>query len=214
MSEITAGILYKNKDAEKVGRYLLEAPCRYKIRILNETWSVFCLEDSFLQQEPTRKFLLGIGEVPLLYFLHAEHHGWGYSIYFNKEIRCNVLIDYGLEYSLAKNIILQRLPREKDIHAIARSKWTSAFEEVRQSSEYRQALAESLSSACPDNFRLFGLEDRSISEIKSILSVSWLTEGGNLHEAVNKFKDILGIREMEWISYHYPDGDLLSKKTS
>lgn len=208
MSEFTSGILYKSKDTGRVADYLLEAPCPYRTSILNEGWNVFCLEDSFLQQEPTRKFLLGIAEVPLVYFLHARDHGWGYSIYFNHELKCSVLIDYELEYSMAKRRIKKRFPLEKDIHAITQSEWTSAYAEVRQSNEYHQALAESLSSACPDQFKLFGLDDKSISEIKSILDTSWLTEGENLYQAVDTFKGILGIREMEWVSYHYLNNTL------
>lgn len=211
MSEFTSGILYKSRDTDQVAKYLLEVPCQYKISTLNKGWNVFCLEDGFLQQESTRKFLLGITEVPLLYFLHAEDHGWGYSIYFNNEMTCNVLLDYELEYSMAKKTIKKKFPLEKDIHSIAQPEWTSAFEEVRQSSEYHQALTESLASARPDYFKLFGLEDKSISEVKSILHVSWLIKGENLYQAVDKFKNILGITEMEWISYHYLDEEFLTK---
>lgn len=211
MSEFTSGILYRSKDINRIAKYLLEAPCHYKTHTLNEGWNVFCLEDSFLQQESTRKFLLEITEVPLLYFLHAGDHGWGYSIYSNKEMTCHVLLDYGLEYSLAKKTVKKRFPLKKDIHTFVKSEWTSAFEEVRQSSEYHQALAESLSSARPDQFKLFGLEDKLISEIKSILSISWLTEGENLCNAVDEFKGLLGIREMEWISYNYLDKKSLTK---
>lgn len=213
MSEFTSGILYRSKDINRVAKYLLEAPCSYKTHTLNERWNVFCLEDSFLQQASTRKFLLEITEVPLLYFLHAGDHGWGYSIYYNKEMTCHVLLDYELEYSLAKKTVKKRFPLKNDIHAVVKSEWTSAFEEVRQSSEYHQALAEALSSASPDHLKLFGLEDKLITEIKSILSISWLTEGKNLCNAVDKFKGLLGIREMEWISYNYLEENF-STKTS
>lgn len=211
MSEFTASILFKSADKKQITGHLLEAPCRYKTLNLNERWQAFYLEDAFLQQESTRKFLLGITGIPLLYFLHAADHGWGYSIYFNKKIICNALLDYGLEYSMAKKIIKKRFPLVKEILNVAQEEWRSACEEVRQSSEYCQALVESLSSSHPEYFKLFDLEDKTILELKSILNASWLTERENLCRAMDKFRDTLGIREMEWGCYQYLDQECLCK---
>ena len=82
MSEFTAGVLYLARQAAEVEKALRATGVRHVIEALNSKWKVALTADQFLTDDQTVGAVAHVSRVgPLLFFMNAEDHGWGYTVY-------------------------------------------------------------------------------------------------------------------------------------
>lgn len=212
MSEFTAGLLYLNEDAEQIDLQLDGLEYITDHDVLNDRWNVAILTLDAWQAlaEPggrnasTVRLILAVSrQAPLLFFYNAEDHGWGYRLYHRGEETARFDLSYEADYYLAE-AALRRAHPGQDVHDVCSGEaWEAAQNEARQSEAYLTQLRNGIAHAQPEAFRAFGLTDDAIAELRSLLSEASLMEalrGDNFQEPAERFKTLLEIEEMSWLS--------------
>lgn len=172
LGEFTAGVLFLTRDLVEVEGELKHLPLSYRLRPLNERWSVFFVRDEWLEQPSTIQSLRRISwAAPLLYFRYAEGKSWGFQIYDLGVRTATLHVDYGL------------------IH--------TAYE----SDSGMAALSEQFYDCDVAAFEAFELEETDYDGLARILTPDFLLHSEHLFEQPNHFKMYLDIVEMYCIGY-------------
>lgn len=213
MSEFSVGLLYLNEDAEQIDPQLDGLEYITDHDVLNDRWNVVILTLDAWQalaepggrDAPTvREPILAVSrQAPLLFFCNAEDHGWGYRLYHRGEETARFDLSYEADYYLAE-AALRRAHPGQDVHDVCSGEeWEVAQTQARQSEAYLTQLRNGIANARSEAFRAFGLTDDAIAELRSLLSEASLIEalaGDNFQEPAERFKTLLDIEEMSWLS--------------
>ena len=95
MSEFTAAVLYRPRYAAQVAHAPGIDDFVKEDDELNAHWRYLLLRDPFLVEPPQIEWLFQLSQtVPLLYYYHAEDHGWGYRIFKDGTEVARLDVDY------------------------------------------------------------------------------------------------------------------------
>lgn len=202
MSEFSVGALFLNVDRYDLEDQIIDLENCF-IHELNENWCVLLFEDEWVQSRETAEWLLDLSQItPLLYFYHAEDHGWGYRLLHNGHEQAYASINYDLEIELATQLAAERYPGQNPFEI-----FDQLSEELNQSGAYRQALTDLLANKNVEAFRVFDLDDQQVKTLDHLLSIDTMLEDDCLVDNVDQFKEILDIEEFCWLSYAYEAED-------
>ena len=82
LSNFTIGILILNENRDVFKRLIKRNNLPWDLDQINQRWSLVETEDQFVIEEPTLKKIAEFSkELPFLYFLDAEDHEWGFTIF-------------------------------------------------------------------------------------------------------------------------------------
>jgi len=193
-------ISFKDKEIAKkcvdTGEYLL---------YLNEKWSLFLTKyDDKFNNKGEKLFSASIMKLsektPILFFIHPEDHGFGFSILHKKKTLCSFFLNYendihGLSLQIANEmyddgveIWMNDMERFKKL----------AFESGRR----EKYISNILSNLDIDLFHLFELLPITIAKLKELF-----TEQVFLHtdwiKITDNFMNYLDIQKLNFISHHY-----------
>ncbi|WP_066499816.1 hypothetical protein [Abyssisolibacter fermentans] len=207
MSEFTSGNLILSKHKNVIDKNKIEG---IKIGELNSKWTVILTENDYLDEVP--EYIINISkETPVMIFLNFEDHGWGYKIINNKKELANIYVDYELVFTMITQKAEERYPNEDDIIEFLFSNDTgkdvheNLYDEVYNSSEYKNAVEEQFKNKNVEVFELFGLDTKDINKLTELLTADTFFKGRYMRDQVENFKEILGIIEMEWVNYNLTD---------
>lgn len=179
MSEFTYGNIIRIVDMPKLLGIL---PIGTPTIKLNQNWCAFFTSEDgeFVASEQLKTLSI---YCPILYFTNLEDHGWGFEVFQGGECISNLQVLYEL---LDGN-----------------------FEEMMV--EYDEVEAPILEGYMNQNpnaeaFRVFGLNDEQIKSIEELLIGHLGFDDDDEFVAVEKFKELLGIEEMNWIRHDRIDG--------
>lgn len=150
--------------------------------------------------DPTRLWALRhSANFPMLYFQHAEDHGWSYNLFHNGQEKASVNATYGLSYYLWREIA-ERLYPDVDPPVELDSAISQQIEQqVLTSEQYQHELKAQYTNVHLENFAVFGLTSDEIAQLENIMP----SNSEASIEQVVAFQRILGIKEMSWMSYDY-----------
>jgi hypothetical protein len=212
MSEFTIGILTRAKHREAVAGALTETGLTYKQRDLNPDWTAFFLADEWDEAVTTTALDRASRRAPVLSFMNAEDHGWGYRLWRMGNEVAALQISYELEFQVAQEIFAERYPGEDPFESDASvSKWMAIREQMQQSDRLTAATKELYQRANPAAFGALDLTPEQIEELKMVLNPAWRGEDGAWGQA-ERFKEILGIEEMTWLSYEHADAEIFRQR--
>lgn len=196
MSEFTSGFLIEAGNESSISKYARSKSVTKKI---NSKWIAYLTEGDNDAGIIEMSF-----EFPILFFEHAEDHGWGYHIYRNGNIAASLRIDYEVEEGLLWSLIQERYPEDNPIEVLYSHNDGNLGEELRE--EVRNNLADltkrTFDKANFESFSDFGIEDEIIKQLQAYFQPPILTSN-NLHESVNVFKQLVMINEMSWVRYDH-----------
>ncbi|GEM_PF-2031776 len=207
MSEFTSGNLLLKKN-----RNVLERKERNKdfiIKDINEKWTALFTEDYYDDTEIPNYILDISQQCPVCYFFNYEDHGWGYRIFFNRKELANINISYELEFYTIVEIAQEIYPREEDIieFLCCTEEGKEVYEQIREeivtSDIYINSIRDQFANSNADVFTLFEISEDIIDRFKIILTPEHLLKLESKFELVEEFKKLIGIEEMEWMSFDY-----------
>ncbi|WP_143536063.1 hypothetical protein [Saccharibacillus sp. O23] len=207
MSEFTSGNLILNRNLEAV-----EAFRPTKVKTLNDEWSVFFTSRTENRFEEPNEVLDAKSDVPVMRFDNAEDHGWEFAIVKSGK----VLSRFGFLYE-QETMDLVELVERLDPDA-------DPFEDLfmnEESDQYRAEMLEKLYAEKSKQARLeelfadfdlnafaeFGISAEQSAELERLFRPETFAEEDSVFEHVERFKKILGIEEMSWVSSRYEDLD-------
>jgi hypothetical protein len=213
MSEFTLGILTRAKHREAVAGALTEADLTFKQRDLHPDWTAFFLADEWDEQATTTALEQASRRAPVLSFMNAEDHGWGYRLWRMGHEVAALFVSYELEFQVAQELFAERYPGEDPFASDESvSKWMAIRQEMQQSERLTTAAKEQYQRANPAAFGALDLTPEQIEELKMVLNPAWRSEDGAWGQA-ERFKEILGITEMTWLSYEHADAEIFRQRT-
>jgi|GEM_PF-5015355 len=181
----------------------------YLIHQVNNKWSALLIEDSVLNfgYMTIRNWLENTAKiVPLLVFNYGEDHGWTYSLLVDGVIVSQVNINYEIEWYFAYSFLEAKYPHlAGDVYELFETEdIPSLYENIRKSTEYVQAVEKMYSDHHPEQFLVFDMSDEQINQLSDEISVGKFNESfESMQQQVNKFKKILQLEEVTWMSYRY-----------
>lgn len=205
MSEFTCGNLILNRDLEAI-----EAFKATKVKKLNDEWSVFFTPRTQERFEEPNEVLDAKSEVPVMYFDHAGDHGWEFAIVKSGK----VLSRFGFLYERETMDLIELVERlDPDADAFedlfmneGSDQYHAKMLEKLYAEKSKQARAEELFANFDLNaFAEFGISAEQSAELERLFRPETFTEEESVLEHVERFKKILGIEEMSWVSSHYED---------
>lgn len=215
MSEFTFGLLYRGAAADKLDPLLDDLAFVNDHDVLNDAWHVATLDmdacamltqagEAWPDELGIRAQLLDVSRTaPLLFFYNAEDHGWGYRLIHQGKEVARFDLNYEADYPIAEGLLKAAHPSQ-DIHQCCTSdEWEAAHQKARASEAYLTQLREGRACANPVQFAVFGMSKETLAELDTQLSESSLLstlEGEGFQDPVERFKVILGIEEMRWLS--------------
>lgn len=213
MSEFTEGILFTNPHEALVQAAAQALGKPYIIHRLNDQWSGLFVDFHYTEREQEHAFLSVLSmKCPVMRFQNAEDHGWGYKIYHEGKVVASVEVEYELKAGFALDIAEARNPEIDGLFALMEESELLAtiLEEVEQSHEYHKRRAAQFQYKNTAAFKLFQMSDTIIEELEQVLVPAnagdlWSSENEvwDLHDQVERFKELVNIREMEWMRYRY-----------
>jgi hypothetical protein len=220
MSEFTFGLLYRRQDADALDPLLDDVDFVNDHDSLDDDWHVATLDLEAVsvlfepQQDDwpeevlqTKRVVVGAllslsQTAPLLFFYNAEDHGWGYRLFHQGQECARFDLNYEADYQIAEAILHATHPGD-DIHRVCSSEaWEAAHRQARESDAWLVQLREGSAQAHPERFAVFGLSPETIASMSDLLSEPSLKDalsGEDFHEPVERFKTLLGIKEMRWL---------------
>jgi hypothetical protein len=142
-------------------------------------------------------------QFPIMYFDNAEDHGWTYKLYSEGQLGSQITVNYGLEDEMVFKLLEKELGHHDVGEYYAHNDMDAYYEKVHASRAYKQAIKAMYSNLNLSAFRVFGIDSEKIQQLKSILTSTSYHVFEERKRQVIKFKEIIGIPEMEWISYRY-----------
>jgi hypothetical protein len=209
MSEFNDGLLVLKSDTALVQAALTNLEHRYIFKNLNEKWSVIMLEQPDDAARPWVEHYSH--DFPLLYFYDAEDHGWGYIIFHEGDEKASLEVGYELSYKYWRQIADILYPEgANDGHGDLDIRVSHRIHRlIERSDAYRQEIKDQYTSPKLEAFDVFGVSLDEIDELREIVRPRWYRKRINGLQQVDAFKRVLGIQDMNWMSYHHlsRDGD-------
>lgn len=175
MSEFTVGTLFLSRDCSSVEHALKATGLPHIVRALTPRWSVFLTPDEWLFLPETQAAVRHISEeAPLLHFSHAEDHGWSFRLFHGGRERAA----FSEHYPWDPHHDL--LVGEDDPHDAPAAPGADQLV----------------------YFRLLDLEPAAVESLGALLAGPSELDRPPAGRA-DCFRRLLGISEMEWISYRY-----------
>lgn len=213
MSEFTVGLLFRRRWLANVEAVITTVFDEYVIEHLNSQWSSLYISDSYLRFASTIQSLCTLSQtVPLLHFDYAADHGWGYQIFWDGSKQASFYHSYSLEYEQKLFMPLAKkyfgTDDEAEIEHLlfgshTRELHESFFARVRHTPEYRHAFEQQFLHTGVAQFALFDFAPATLNRIESILSYEHWHPNDWITPDVEQFKDVIGIKEMNWKSFRY-----------
>lgn len=209
MSDFSVGFFTRDAYKEKVYPHLTE----YDLLIqYNESW-IGKLSDADWQQQPQLQNLTLSKEVPLMYVMNAEDHGFSMKIFHEEEVKFTLDISYDI-YDKVFNEVAHELYGEDCWEVMMSSigtddnKMDAANERTEKrlkdenilETETTKALAN-INNESLKIFGIFGFEGEVLQNLKQILTVENGVEDSR--KMVGDLLDCLGLAPLEFVSYDY-----------
>lgn len=176
MSQFTAGTLFLNRDREAILTALAETSLPHMVKELNQAWSVFLTPDEWHFLPDTQAAVRHISETaPLLHFSNAEDHGWSFRLLHGGRERAAFSEHHPWDP------LRDLLVGEDEPHSLPTP--PSAEELIY--------------------FRLLDLPPETVDHLAALLAGAPDCIDQSPGGRVEAFKRLLGIADMEWISYRY-----------
>lgn len=102
MSEFTSGLLFLNNNLDKFDKNVKELGLNWQAEGLNNKWLFILMEDEDFAPVPHEKIIELSKQFPILFFINAEDHKWGFRIYNEGLMVSTFFIPHG-EINLAKS---------------------------------------------------------------------------------------------------------------
>jgi len=217
MSEFTNGLLFLKLNLETAKQITEESIGQvydYIIHDVNNKWSVVLVENFGIDMSTPRfqKWLMEMSdEFPILFFDHAEDHGWSHRLINTSSITSSVDVRYELEWSLVYDLLEKRHPElagdpgrlfdAEDLPPL--------YAQVRKSTEYDIAIANMYKDYHPQAFTVFGITTRQVKHLDDSISIeAFKASYKSMKQQVDKFREILDLEEVSWMSYRYLKNEL------
>ena len=201
MSDFSVGFFTTNENKDKVYPYLIKNDLFIQF---NEAWvGKLSIMDWDLQPQPQNLALSK--EVPLLYVMHAEDHGFSLKILHEEAVKFSFDISYEVGEELYTEIGIglygndwwQDESKRDERHKQIKEEWVKQLEQ-------QGILDEFFSNINLDSlkvFHLFGISTEKIVEMNNILSVKNFADDS--HGMVYALLDCLGLTFFSFVSYDY-----------
>lgn len=183
MSEYTYGNLVRMKYKDICNQYVNS---QTRIITLNPSWICLVMEqDKYfmndIDKRPIANNLIELSkQAPILFFAYPEDHGFGFSILHDGKTVNSFYLDYmGFD---------KPSPVPSDFQSTNRTD-----KSIKQANVNVEA------------FRLFECSDKQIEELANLLNIE--LRGDDLYTIPNKFKRLLDLQEMEFVSWDYVQRD-------
>lgn len=210
MSEFTDGLLVLKEHAPLAQAALADLEPSHIFKDLNDKWSAMFIDSVNMQynpDDPTRSWALRhSSEFPMLYFQHAEDHGWEYRLFHHGQEKASLVVDYEISEGLAIDLAEQLYPGI-DFYDfggdLSFEKREALYKQVTDSDDYIQRVAAQYANLHLDEFVVFGLSNDDIDQLNQILSTEQYETSTDNVSQVEAFQNILGINEISWMSFDY-----------
>jgi len=201
MSDFSIGFFTTNENKEKVYPYLKENELFIQY---NEAW-LGKLSAMDWEEQPRLENLALSKEVPLLYVMHAEDHGFSIKILHEEELKFYFDVSYEAGEELHTEIGVelygnnwwQDESKRKERHKQIREEWAKQLEqEGMLDNSFSHINLESLKA-----FHLFGMSEEKLLKINEILTIkNWARDS---HGMVYDLLDCLGLKQFSFVAYDY-----------
>lgn len=200
MSEFTAGILFRAVRTAAVEAAVRQYPQPYKVRPLNYRWSALFLADESLKEPASQALVQELSQaVPLLQFINAEDHGWGYAIWHQGGERSSFTFSYDTLYDAAREIAEARGIGVHLWSDEGRPYWPEILAAAKGTPEFLSQFEH----ADVEAFGLFDLPAADLTDLAAVVTPGFADLPDSPWGRVDGFRRALGIEEMAWKSYHY-----------
>lgn len=216
MSDFSAACLVQSKYREAAEKHLDKGS--YLIR-LNEEWLCLLSERDLAGDIHTFSFTelqIELSQlIPVMLFRDAEDHGADFNILYGGKIVSSFSLEYGFEENRKYMIMEDLFGFDDYMHATEEEreemlrKADLVYSEKR--GEYEMELEAEFHAIYPENFKLFGFNKEKLDRISALLTIEnyqTLKKREDCiieHIMIRKFKEILGIGELEWTAWGYVD---------
>jgi hypothetical protein len=208
MSEFTSGYICLASDKEKLQASLKALDSKaipYILHPVNEKY-LGLFVDGLNQNTATiagQLLIEASKQFPIMYFDNAEDHGWTYKLYVNRKIASQISLQYDLDENMVIGLLEQELEPNDGIDFYAHNDTDAYRQKVHASIVYKLAIKLMYSKLNLGAFKVFGIDKQKIQQLKAILTSNSYHVFEDRKRQVDKFKEIIGIPEMGWISYRY-----------
>ena len=178
----------------------------------NEAW-VGKLSAQDWERQPQPPNLALSKDVPLLYVMHAEDHGFSMKVLHEEEIKLDFDISYGI-YDKVFNEVAHELYGEDCWEVMMSSVGTddNKMDEANEITEKRlkdenileKEMTRALANINDERlkiFEIFGFNREIIQNLKQILTIQNGVE--NSRKMVDNLLDCIGLTQLEFVSYEY-----------
>jgi len=204
MSDFSTGFFSTNENKEKIYPYLIENELLIQY---NDAW-VGKLSATDWEEQPQPQNLALSNEVPLLYVMHAEDHGFSMEILHEEKVKFHFDVSYEVGVKLYTEIGIELygsnwwldVNKRGERHKQIREAWVKQLEQQNVLDDFFSHInLESLSA-----FHLFGISEESILEINEILTIKNCAQDS--HEMVHALLDCIGLKQFSFVGYDYVTG--------
>jgi len=200
MSDFSVGYFTRDENKEKVYPYLTEGELLIQY---NDEWvgKLSALD----WEKPQPQTLALSKEMPLLYVMHAEDHGFSMKILHEEEIKFHFDVSYevGIELYTETGIDLygnnwwEDTNKREERHQHIRAEWAEQLEQRGLLDHFFSNInAESLKA-----FQVFGISESCLLELSEILTIKNCATDG--HQMIYALLDCLGLTQFSFVSYNY-----------
>ena len=204
MSDYTWGVLFLKPNLRPVEQQIQGFVLPFIVRELNDKWGALFVEGDKYEYPPVSPKILEISrEIPLLFFQHPEDHGWGYALCNGGAVIALLWVAYDLGWNMTLELAQQRYPEVEDYFGGEFYPWQELMDEVLASDAYRNECIQQYSYLNLKELQIFGLSAADIKMLEEAISPDTCFNWESLHAQSQVFKEVLGIKEMSWMSYRY-----------
>jgi len=211
MSDFSVGYFTRNENKEKVYPYLTEDELFIQY---NDEWigKLSALD----WEKPQPQTVALSKEMPLLYVMNAEDHGFSMKILHDEEVKFDLDISYDIRERIFDEVA-HELYGEDCWEIMMSSIGTSdnKMEMANQVTEKRikdenileTAMKITFANINDDSlkiFEIFGFDEEIIQNLKQILTIKNGIE--NSHQMIYNLLDCLGLKQFSFVSYEYVSG--------
>lgn len=195
MSEFTSGFLIEHKHASKIEKYAQKGAV---LKRINKKWTAYLTP----KDDPSEVVDMSM-ELPVLYFNHAEDHGWEYQIFHEGKRIAHLYIDYEMDEGVILKLAQERYPDKDPIELLYLCGDTNIMEELRSEvTDHFETLVHRLfQDANVECLSIFDIKAENMKELKLVLSQSGLFSSTSRFALVDAFKKNMQLEEMSWIRY-------------
>lgn len=206
MSEFTSGNLYqKSSELEAL---LKASKADYYLRELNEKWNVFFLEDDWLKNEESIELLMRLSNTqPILHFEYAEDHGWRYIVFDQGKEIGSFVNNYDRLDALIWMLAEEKYPDvdPNDVLYLG-SDSQERYNALKEEAEASMSSETMFDKCNVESFSLFDSDENVMRDLKKLFSYEEY-QSKNIQVDVDRFKNLLGLNDLNWMSYRYLEMD-------